>query len=72
VSFLNLNLEILRQKVNNELFVIGAFEKWYTEQVALISSWLSERLEISLNTYQLSCMSLIVKVILNICLKIIT
>ena len=47
MSFLNLNLEILRQKVNNELFVIGAFEKWYTEQVALISTWLSERLEIS-------------------------
>lgn len=36
-------------------------KNWYTEQVKLISSWLSERMEICLHAYQLACLTLIVK-----------
>lgn len=62
VTFINLNLDVLRQKINDEIFVLDVFEQWYTEQVNMVCAWLSERLEISLHAYQLACLSLIVKV----------
>jgi hypothetical protein len=58
-------LDILRGKINDEIFTTGVFEQWYSEQVNMICAWLSERLEISLHAYQLACLSLIVKKIRN-------
>ena len=62
VNFLCVNLDQLRQKINDELLTLGIFERWYNEQANMISIWLSERLDISLHPYQLACLSLIVKV----------
>lgn len=39
------------------------FQHWYEGQVKLINSWLSERLELKLSSYQLTCLSFIIKVI---------
>lgn len=61
VNFIALNLEVLRQKVTDELFILAVFEQWYTEQINMVSAWLSERLEISLHAYQLACLTIIVK-----------
>ena len=38
------------------------FQLWYTAQVQLICSWLSDRLEHSLHYYQCMCLAHIVKV----------
>jgi hypothetical protein len=65
VTFLCVNLEQLRIKINDELFVLNIFERWYTEQINMICVWLSERLDISLHPYQLACLSLITKVSTN-------
>ncbi len=62
VNFLGVNLEQLRQKINDELLTLGIFERWYNEQVNMIALWLSDRLDISLHPYQLSCLLLIAKV----------
>lgn len=40
-------------------------QNWYTEQVKMISAWLSERMEICLHAYQLACLTLIVKNVRN-------
>jgi len=50
---------VLRQKQKNYFFIL--IKNWYTEQVKLISSWLSERMEICLHPYQLACLTMIVK-----------
>jgi calcium-dependent secretion activator len=62
VTFISQNLDVLRNKINDEIFVTDVFEIWYTEQMNLICTWLSERLEISLHQYQLGSLSLISKV----------
>ncbi|XP_078339527.1 calcium-dependent secretion activator 1-like isoform X6 [Crassostrea virginica] len=55
VDFMRGNLDILRQKIADELFTLSIFEQWYTGQMKMICDWLSDRLDLSLHPYQLTC-----------------
>lgn len=55
VDFMRGNLDILRQKIIDELFVLSIFEQWYTEQMKMLCDWLTDRLDLSLHPYQLTC-----------------
>ena len=56
VAFVRNNTEILRQNVHDDLYVNTIIEKWYGGQMDILSDWLSERTEIALHHYQLSCL----------------
>ncbi|XP_015784018.1 calcium-dependent secretion activator 1 isoform X3 [Tetranychus urticae] len=61
VNFVRNNLEQLRQKIADELWVLHVLEQWYTNQINMICSWLSERIDHGLHSVQLSALSNIVK-----------
>ena len=56
VTFVRNNTEILRQNVHDDLYVNTIIEKWYGGQMDILSEWLSERTDIALHHYQLSCL----------------
>ncbi|XP_014678327.1 PREDICTED: calcium-dependent secretion activator 2-like, partial [Priapulus caudatus] len=61
VNFIRANLEIFHQKINDELWILGLFEYWYTQTMNAICDWLTDRLDLSLHPYQMTCLGLIVK-----------
>uniref|UniRef100_A0AC34QCC0 Calcium-dependent secretion activator n=1 Tax=Panagrolaimus sp. JU765 TaxID=591449 RepID=A0AC34QCC0_9BILA len=61
VNFMRGSSELLRQIVIDEVWVNTLFERWYSGQMRMINEWLTERLQQSLSTYQLTCLSFIVK-----------
>ncbi|KAG8194997.1 hypothetical protein JTE90_008171 [Oedothorax gibbosus] len=61
INFARNSMEQLRQKVTDELWVLGLFEDWYAAQVTMICTWLSERLDHGLHSFQLSALSHIAK-----------
>lgn len=61
VTFLRGSSEQLRQVVTDEVWVNDLFERWYDGQMKMINDWLIERLQQSLSSYQLTCLSFIVK-----------
>ncbi|CAE1300698.1 CADPS [Acanthosepion pharaonis] len=61
VDFMRGNLEQLRQRLADELLTLNIFEQWYTGQTKLICDWLTERLDLSLHPYQLTCIMTINK-----------
>ncbi|XP_059468283.1 calcium-dependent secretion activator isoform X3 [Neocloeon triangulifer] len=61
VSFERNNVDQIRSKVNDELWILNYFELWYTAQIQLLCNWLGERLDHSLHPYQCTCLSQIVK-----------
>nr|XP_042901984.1 calcium-dependent secretion activator isoform X8 [Parasteatoda tepidariorum] len=61
INFARNSMEQLRQKVTDELWVLGLFEDWYAAQVSMICAWLSERLDHGLHSFQLSALSHIAK-----------
>ncbi|KAG0417266.1 hypothetical protein HPB47_005767, partial [Ixodes persulcatus] len=56
VNFVRNSMEQLRQKVSDELWVLALFEQWYAAQMSLLCSWLSERLDHGLHSFQLSAL----------------
>lgn len=62
VNFTRNNMDQVRGKINDELWVLDIFEQWYTAQINMLCNWLSERLDHSLHLYQCTCLSHIVKV----------
>ncbi|KAI3383369.1 hypothetical protein SNEBB_009004 [Seison nebaliae] len=61
VTFIYSNLEQLRQKIMDELFVLILFQDWYRAQIMTVYEWLDERKDHQLHAYQLTCISLMVK-----------
>jgi len=61
VNFMRGSSEQLQQVVMDEVWVNRLFEHWYEGQVRLINDWLTERLQQSLSTYQLTCLNFIMK-----------
>ncbi|CAH1264494.1 CADPS [Branchiostoma lanceolatum] len=51
--FVRINQDILRDKVNDELWTLKAFEQWYVAAMNIIADWLKERQDIQLHIYQL-------------------
>lgn len=62
VNFARNNMDQVRGKINDELWILNIFEQWYTAQINMLCNWLSERLDHSLHLYQCTCLSHIVKV----------
>lgn len=62
VNFARNNMDQIRGKVNDELWILNFFEQWYTSQINMLCNWLSERLGHSLHFYQCTCLAHIVKV----------
>ncbi|KAL4226400.1 secretion activator [Mactra antiquata] len=61
VDFMRGNLDILRQKIIDELFVLSIFEQWYHDQMKMVCDWLTDRLDLSLHPYQLTCIMAIIR-----------
>ncbi|XP_071161455.1 calcium-dependent secretion activator 1-like isoform X3 [Mytilus galloprovincialis] len=55
VDFMRCSLDQIRQKIADELFTLSIFEQWYTSQMKMTYDWLSDRLDLSLHPYQLTC-----------------
>lgn len=62
VNFARNNMDQIRGKINDELWILTFFEQWYTSQINMLCNWLSERLGHSLHFYQCTCLAHIVKV----------
>ena len=78
VQFVRTNMDVIAKRVSDDLWVLSAMEvrlgyysvwglmihlqKWYFNQVQMLSTWLTERLDKSLNPYQCTCLSHVVKV----------
>ncbi|XP_076068686.1 calcium-dependent secretion activator 1 isoform X6 [Oratosquilla oratoria] len=61
INFARNSMDQIRQKVNDELWILNLFEQWYAAQVQMLCSWLSERLDHNLHPYQCTCLAHIVK-----------
>ncbi|CAH1960786.1 unnamed protein product [Acanthoscelides obtectus] len=61
VNFTRNNMEQVRQKITDELWILTFFEQWYTNQINMLCNWLSERLDHTLHPFQCTCLALIVK-----------
>ncbi|XP_023215890.1 calcium-dependent secretion activator 1-like [Centruroides sculpturatus] len=57
INFARNSMEQLRQKVTDELWVLSLFEQWYASQMQMLCTWLSERIDRGLHSFQLSALS---------------
>ncbi|XP_041944326.1 calcium-dependent secretion activator 1 isoform X8 [Alosa sapidissima] len=61
VTFVRHSQDILRDKVNEEVYIERLFDQWYTGTMNLLGTWLTERMEQQLHVYQLKILIRIVK-----------
>ncbi|XP_072340589.1 calcium-dependent secretion activator 2 isoform X14 [Scyliorhinus torazame] len=61
ITFVRQNQDILRDKVNEEMYIENLFDQWYTSSMKVICVWLTDRLDLQLHLYQLKTLIKIVK-----------
>ncbi|KAM9799671.1 calcium-dependent secretion activator 1-like isoform 4-T4 [Syngnathus typhle] len=61
VTFVRHSQDMLREKVNEEVYVERLFDQWYTSTMNLIGTWLTDRMDLQLHVYQLKILIRIVK-----------
>ncbi|XP_044136211.1 calcium-dependent secretion activator 2 isoform X2 [Bufo gargarizans] len=61
ITFVRQNQDILREKVNEEMYIEKLFDLWYSSSVKVICVWLADRLDLQLHVYQLKTIIKIVK-----------
>ncbi|XP_073429492.1 calcium-dependent secretion activator 2 isoform X4 [Dendrobates tinctorius] len=61
ITFVRQNQDILREKVNEEMYIEKLFDLWYCSSVKVICVWLADRLDLQLHVYQLKTIIKIVK-----------
>ncbi|XP_070611542.1 calcium-dependent secretion activator 2 isoform X2 [Erythrolamprus reginae] len=61
IMFVRQNQDILRDKVNEEMYIEKLFEQWYSSSMKVICVWLADRLDLQLHIYQLKTLIKIVK-----------
>nr|XP_056702099.1 calcium-dependent secretion activator 2 isoform X7 [Euleptes europaea] len=61
IMFVRQNQDILRDKVNEEMYIEKLFDQWYSSSMKVICIWLADRLELQLHIYQLKTLIKIVK-----------
>ncbi|XP_039544970.1 calcium-dependent secretion activator 1 isoform X11 [Pimephales promelas] len=61
VTFVRHSQDILRDKVNEEVYIERLFDQWYTATMNLLATWLTERMEQQLHVYQLKILIRVVK-----------
>uniref|UniRef100_A0A4W6F539 MUN domain-containing protein n=1 Tax=Lates calcarifer TaxID=8187 RepID=A0A4W6F539_LATCA len=62
VTFVRHSQDMLREKVNEEVYIERLFDQWYTSTMNLIGTWLTDRMDLQLHVYQLKILIRIVKV----------
>uniref|UniRef100_A0A3P9M5H7 Ca2+-dependent activator protein for secretion b n=1 Tax=Oryzias latipes TaxID=8090 RepID=A0A3P9M5H7_ORYLA len=61
VTFMRHSQDILRDKVNEEVYIERLFDQWYTATMNLLGTWLTERMDQQLHVYQLKILIRITK-----------
>ncbi|XP_015677705.1 calcium-dependent secretion activator 2 isoform X1 [Protobothrops mucrosquamatus] len=61
IMFVRQNQDILRDKVNEEMYIEKIFDQWYSSSMKVICVWLADRLDLQLHIYQLKTLIKIVK-----------
>nr|XP_030112755.3 calcium-dependent secretion activator 2 isoform X19 [Taeniopygia guttata] len=61
IMFVRQNQDILREKVNEEMYIEKLFDQWYNNSMKVICMWLADRLDVQLHIYQLKTLIKIVK-----------
>ncbi|KAL4659394.1 calcium-dependent secretion activator 2-like [Arapaima gigas] len=61
ITFVRQNQDILRDRVNEEMYTEKVFEQWYTNSMKIVCIWLTDRLDLQLHPYQLRTLIRIVK-----------
>ncbi|XP_068021399.1 calcium-dependent secretion activator 2 isoform X6 [Melanerpes formicivorus] len=61
IMFVRQNQDILREKVNEEMYIEKLFDQWYSGSMKVICMWLADRLDLQLHVYQLKTLIKIVK-----------
>lgn len=61
ITFVRQNQDILRDRVNDELYTEKVFDQWYTSSMKAVCVWLTDRLDLQLHMYQLKSLIKIVK-----------
>ncbi|KAM4582703.1 calcium-dependent secretion activator 1-like isoform 1-T1 [Fundulus diaphanus] len=61
VAFVRHSQDMLREKVNEEIYIERLFDQWYTSSMNLIGTWLTDRMDLQLHIYQLKILIRIVK-----------
>ncbi|XP_069485198.1 calcium-dependent secretion activator 2 isoform X4 [Ambystoma mexicanum] len=61
IMFVRENQDILRDKVNEEMYIEKLFDQWYCSSMKFICAWLADRIDLQLHLYQLKTLIRIVK-----------
>ncbi|KAJ7998946.1 hypothetical protein DPEC_G00210270 [Dallia pectoralis] len=61
VTFMRHSQDMLRDKVNEEVYIERLFSQWYTSTMNLLGTWLTDRMDLQLHVYQLKILIRIVK-----------
>uniref|UniRef100_A0A6Q2ZG84 Calcium dependent secretion activator 2 n=1 Tax=Esox lucius TaxID=8010 RepID=A0A6Q2ZG84_ESOLU len=61
ITFVRQNQDILRDRVNEEMYIEKMFDQWYTNSMKAVCVWLTDRLDLQLHMYQLKTLIKIVK-----------
>nr|XP_034962654.1 calcium-dependent secretion activator 1 isoform X10 [Zootoca vivipara] len=61
VTFVRHSQDILRDKVNEEMYIERLFDQWYTSTMNMVCTWLTDRMDLQLHIYQLKTLIRIVK-----------
>ncbi|XP_053317887.1 calcium-dependent secretion activator 2 isoform X1 [Spea bombifrons] len=61
IAFVRQNQDILREKVNEEMYTEKLFDQWYSMSVKVMCVWLADRIDLQLHVYQLKTIIKILK-----------
>ncbi|XP_067444611.1 calcium-dependent secretion activator 1 isoform X2 [Thunnus thynnus] len=61
VTFVRHSQDMLREKVNEEVYIERLFDQWYTSTMNLIGTWLTDRMDLQLHVYQLKILIRVIK-----------
>ncbi|XP_023852117.1 calcium-dependent secretion activator 1-like isoform X4 [Salvelinus sp. IW2-2015] len=61
VTFVRHSQDMLRDKVNEEVYIERLFAQWYTSTMNLLGMWLTDRMDLQLHVYQLKILIRVVK-----------
>ncbi|XP_071983801.1 calcium-dependent secretion activator 1 isoform X23 [Engystomops pustulosus] len=61
VTFVRHSQDVLRDKVNEEIYIERLFDQWYTSSMNVVCTWLTDRMDLQLHIYQLKTLIRIVK-----------
>ncbi|XP_075430879.1 calcium-dependent secretion activator 1 isoform X28 [Ascaphus truei] len=61
VTFVRHSQDVLRDKVNEEIYIERLFDQWYTSSMNVVCTWLTDRMDLQLHIYQLKTLIRVVK-----------